>query len=49
MARRMLEAGVTFEFVERAVTSYYVSPADSGWGGWKARQEATGAFRPGEG
>src|SRR5262249_45586804 len=47
LARRMIESGVSFEFVERLVTSYYVSPEDSGWGGWKAREEATGTFRAG--
>jgi glycosyltransferase involved in cell wall biosynthesis len=49
LARRMLEAGVCFEFVERPVTAYYVSQDESSFGGWKARQQAHGAFVPGEG
>jgi glycosyltransferase involved in cell wall biosynthesis len=49
LARRMLEAGVSFEFVEHAVTAYYVSREESSFGGWKARQEEHGAFVPGEG
>jgi glycosyltransferase involved in cell wall biosynthesis len=48
LARRMLEAGVCFEFVERVVTAYYVSQEESGFGGWKARQQEQGAFAPGE-
>ncbi len=44
LARRMLEAGVAFEFVERVVTTYHVAIDHPGWAGWKARQEATGAF-----
>lgn len=49
LARRMLEAGVQFEFVEHAVTAYYVNQDESGFGGWKARQEEQGAFVPGGG
>jgi glycosyltransferase involved in cell wall biosynthesis len=45
LARRMLEAGVMFEFVEQVVTSYHVAVDHPGWAGWKAREEATGAFR----
>ena len=44
LARRMLEAGVAFEFVERVVTTYHVDREHPGWPGWKAREEATGAF-----
>ena len=44
LARRMLEAGVCFEFVEHAVTVYHVAEEDSGFAGWKARQEEQGAF-----
>jgi glycosyltransferase involved in cell wall biosynthesis len=47
LARRMLEAGVCFEFVERIVTAYFVNQAESSFGGWKARQEDQGAFVPG--
>jgi glycosyltransferase involved in cell wall biosynthesis len=48
LARRMLEAGVCFEFVERVVTAYYVSEDESSFGGWKARQQEQGAFAPSE-
>jgi len=47
LARRMLEAGVNFEFVERVVTAYFVTGEEPGFGGWKAREELTGAFAPG--
>lgn len=46
LARRMLEAGVCFEFVERIVTAYFVSQDESSFGGWKARQREHGAFAP---
>jgi glycosyltransferase involved in cell wall biosynthesis len=46
LARRMLEAGVCFEFVERIVTAYFVNQAESSFGGWKARQQEQGAFTP---
>jgi glycosyltransferase involved in cell wall biosynthesis len=49
LARRMLEAGVSFEFVERIVTTYFVEQAEPGFGGWKARQEVQGAFSGGGG
>jgi glycosyltransferase involved in cell wall biosynthesis len=45
LARRMLEAGVSFEFLEHVVTSYYVTPEESSWGGWKAREQEQGPFR----
>ncbi len=44
LARRMLEAGVSFEFVERVVTNYYVPAEDSGFTWWQARQAERGAF-----
>jgi len=46
LARRMLEAGVVFEFVERVVTAYYVSQDEESFGGWKAREQIHGAFVP---
>jgi glycosyltransferase involved in cell wall biosynthesis len=49
LARRMLEAGVCFEFVERVVTAYFVNRDEAGFGGWKARQEEQGSFAVGEG
>jgi glycosyltransferase involved in cell wall biosynthesis len=49
LARRMLEAGVCFEFVEKAVTAYFVNSDEAGFGGWKARQQEQGAFVPGGG
>ena len=48
LARRMLEAGVCFEFVERIVTAYYVCQDEAGFGGWKARQQEQGAFAASE-
>lgn len=45
LARRMLEAGVSFEFVEHPVVRYYASPHDEdSWGYWKERQGAVGAY-----
>lgn len=44
LARRMLEAGVCFEFVERIVGTYFVSRRESSFGGWKAREQEQGAF-----
>jgi glycosyltransferase involved in cell wall biosynthesis len=49
LARRMIEAGVCFEFVERVVAAYFVDQEESSFGGWKARQQAQGAFTVGEG
>ena len=49
LARRMLEAGVCFEFVERIVTTYHVHEDEPGFGGWKARQQEQGGFTVGEG
>jgi glycosyltransferase involved in cell wall biosynthesis len=45
LARRMIEAGVSFEFVDRVVTNYFVSPADAAWGFWIGRREEVGAYR----
>ena len=44
LARRMLEAGVAFEFVERVVTTYHVDGDHPAWPAWKARERETGAF-----
>ena len=49
LARRMLEAGVCFEFVEKIVTSYYVYQDEPGFPGWKARQREQGGFVASEG
>jgi glycosyltransferase involved in cell wall biosynthesis len=49
LARRMSEAGVCFEFVERAVTTYFVDSDERSFGFWKARQRERGAFEPGGG
>lgn len=49
LARRMLEAGVAFEFVAHVVTSYFVGPEEeAAWGFWKERQREVGAFAGGE-
>lgn len=48
LARRMLEAGVNFEFVERIVTSYWPTPGqEPEWGYWQERRRRVGAFRGG--
>lgn len=44
LARRMLEAGVTFEFVEKAVTDYFVEPGDAVFEWWQDRERERGAF-----
>src|SRR5829696_1032027 len=44
LARRMLEAGVAFEFVERIVTTYFFGSDEPGFEAWKARQEQRGVF-----
>jgi glycosyltransferase involved in cell wall biosynthesis len=49
LARRMLEAGVCFEFVERIVTTYFVDRDEPSFGGWKGRQQERGKFVTGEG
>lgn len=47
LARRMLEAGVRFDFLGRVVTNYFV-PADApGIGFWRDRVRERGAFAPG--
>ncbi|MBS1675763.1 MAG: glycosyltransferase family 2 protein [Actinobacteria bacterium] len=46
LARRMLEAGVAFEFVDRIVTVYTASPRDeAAWGYWIRRRDEVGAYR----
>jgi glycosyltransferase involved in cell wall biosynthesis len=47
LARRMTEAGVTFEFVDRFVTTYFVSPDDAAWDFWVQRRDELGAYRAG--
>ena len=45
LARRMLEAGVNFEFIERVVTSYWPTPGrEPEWGYWWDRRRQVGAF-----
>lgn len=44
LARRMLEAGVCFDFIDRVVTSYYVSAAEPAFNFWKERQRERGEF-----
>jgi hypothetical protein len=44
LARRMLEAGVRFEFVEQVVTSYYVDDGAPGIDWWRARVSERGPF-----
>ncbi|HEX4308053.1 MAG TPA: glycosyltransferase family 2 protein [Solirubrobacterales bacterium] len=45
LARRMLEAGVSFEFVERIVASYWPTPGQQPeWGYWLDRLAEVGAF-----
>lgn len=46
LARRMLEAGVCFEFVAEIVTAYFVSREEPAFEWWKARQRERGAFVP---
>lgn len=44
LARRMLEAGVQFESLDRVVTTYFVEPGEEVvWGYWKQRQREAGA------
>jgi glycosyltransferase involved in cell wall biosynthesis len=49
LARRMLEAGVRFEFVERIVTTYYVEEHAPGIGWWRDRVNERGRFPPRDG
>lgn len=44
LARRMLEAGVNFEFVERVVATYYVGSADAARTWWEDRRRERGPF-----
>jgi glycosyltransferase involved in cell wall biosynthesis len=44
LARRMIEAGVKFEFVEQAVTTYYVEAGKAGIDWWRDRLQNRGAF-----
>jgi glycosyltransferase involved in cell wall biosynthesis len=46
LARRMLEAGVRFEYVERIVATYYVHDKAPSVSWWRERVHARGAFRP---
>lgn len=48
LARRMLEAGVSFEFVERIVSSYWPTPGqEPEWGYWQDRLRRVGVFGSG--
>jgi glycosyltransferase involved in cell wall biosynthesis len=49
LARRMLEAGVAFEFLERVVTTYFVDADDATVEWWRDRERERGAFAPREG
>jgi glycosyltransferase involved in cell wall biosynthesis len=45
LARRMLEAGVNFEFVEQIVASYWPTPdQEPEWGYWQERRRRLGSF-----
>jgi glycosyltransferase involved in cell wall biosynthesis len=46
LARRMLEAGVRFEFVETIVTSYYVEEQAAAFDWWQERLRQRGGFTP---
>lgn len=46
LARRMLEAGVTFDFVDHLVTVYFARPEDeAAWGYWMRRRREVGVYR----
>lgn len=47
LARRMLEAGVRFEFLDRIVTTYYVDDDAPAVGRWRERVHERGSFSPG--
>lgn len=50
LARRMLEAGVMFESVDRIVTTYFVGPEEeAAWGYWSERRREVGAHGEGAG
>jgi glycosyltransferase involved in cell wall biosynthesis len=45
LARRMLEAGVNFEFIDRLVTVYFARPEDgAAWGYWLNRRDEVGSY-----
>lgn len=44
LARRMLEAGVRFEFIERIVSTYYIEEHSPGIDWWRQRLRERGAF-----
>jgi glycosyltransferase involved in cell wall biosynthesis len=45
LARRMLEAGVAFEFIDRVVTVYFARPEDeAAWGYWMRRRDEVGVY-----
>jgi glycosyltransferase involved in cell wall biosynthesis len=46
LARRMLEAGIRFEFVERVVTAYYLETDTRGIEWWQERLAERGCFSP---
>jgi hypothetical protein len=43
LARRMLDAGVRFEFLDRAVTTYHVAPTSLHFEAWKTRLADAGS------
>jgi len=47
LARRMLEAGARFEFVDEVVTNYFVNQGEPAFDWWKARERERGAFGAG--
>ncbi len=49
LARRMLEAGVDFEFVDHPVSTYFVDADEAAWGFWQDREARVGAWAPGAG
>jgi hypothetical protein len=44
LARRMLEAGVRFDFIEKIVTTYYVNADARGIDWWRERLRSRGRF-----
>jgi glycosyltransferase involved in cell wall biosynthesis len=44
LARRMLEAGARFEFVDEVVTNYFVNKGEPAFDWWKVRERERGAF-----
>jgi Glycosyl transferase family 2 len=44
LARRMLEAGVRFEFVEAVVVNYFVNRGEPAFEWWEARERERGSF-----